>query len=336
MKIIINYEASWRNSFLDPATSNNEPLPKDGRKFVGSMTSLKKTGNYISREVTIDTVMGILNRLIGDQRKLYQARSNKNYYFLEIEPKVRFKDKPEYIDNEFAYIRNVTGSTDQNSYTGMIKVNEPIFRSDYSLELWSVLSMDFDEICIFISAGGICKKTIELNPLVIIERLEELNNLKAVPNEKMASEAYTILAHKFEKFKGLNAKGEILPISIYCSALYLQLERLENRYNLSTARTKAGGLSGISNNGFTKKDFMSRYSTGEKKKIWGNPYMRDDFVKGEGRSKLLLMKASGNLEVYIDIERQKAHEILSLIDCAGVSSFYLGKKGLAYVSGIRV
>ena len=42
MKIIIDYESSWRNSFLDPDTSNNEPLPKNGRKFVGSMTSLKK------------------------------------------------------------------------------------------------------------------------------------------------------------------------------------------------------------------------------------------------------------------------------------------------------
>ncbi len=336
MKIIINYEASWRNSFLDPITSNNEPLPKDGRKFTGSMINLKNADNYISREVTIDTVMGILNRLIGDQRKLYQARSNENYYFIEIEPKVRFEDKPEYINNEVVYIRNITGSTDQNSYTGMIKVNDPIFTSDYSLEFWSVLSMDFDELCNFILNGGNCERTIELNPLVIIERLEELNKLKAMPNENDVLEAYRVLTQKFEKFKGVNAKGEIFPISFYCSALYLQLESLQNRYDLSTARTKAGGLSGISNNSFTKKDFMSRYTTGDKKKIWGNPYMREDFVKGEGRSKQLLKKASGKLEVNIDIERQKALEIRNLIDCAGVSSFYLGKKGLAYVSDIRV
>ncbi len=336
MKIIINYEASWRNSFLDPTTSNNEPLPKDGRKFIGSMTNLKNADNYISREVTIDTVMGILNRLIGDQRKLYQARSNKNYYFMEIEPKVRFEDKPEFINNEVAYIRNITGSTDQNSYTGMIKVNDPIFTSDYSLEFWSVLSMDFDELCKFILTGGISEGTIELNPLVIIARLEELNKLKAVANEKEVLEVYTVLAKKFEKFKGVNPKGEIYPISFYCSALYLQLESLERRYDLSSARTKAGGLSGISNNGFTKKDFMSRYTTGDKKKIWGNPYMREDFVKGEGRSKQILKKVSGKLEVNIDIERQKALEIRNLIDCAGVSTFYLGKKGLAYVSDIRV
>jgi hypothetical protein len=300
------------------------------------MTNLKNAGNYISREVTIDTVMGILNRLIGDQRKLYQARSNKNYYFLEIEPKVRFEDKPEYINNEVTYIRNITGSTEQNSYTGMIKVNDPIFSSDYSLQFWSVLAMDFDELCYFILNGGFFERTIELNPLVIIERLIELNKLKAVPNEKEVLEAYTVLVTKFEKFKGVNAKGEIIPISFYCSALYLQLERLENRYNLSSARTKSGGISGISKNGFTQKDFMNRYTTGDKKKIWGNPYIREDFVEGAGRSKKLLKKVGGKLEVNIDIERSKALEIRNLIDHAGVSSFYLGKKGLAYVSDIRI
>lgn len=48
MKIIIDYDSSWRNSFLDPTTSNNEPLPKKGRKFVGSMTNLKKSENFIT------------------------------------------------------------------------------------------------------------------------------------------------------------------------------------------------------------------------------------------------------------------------------------------------
>ena len=40
MKIEIEYEASWRNSFLDG--SNDEVLPKKGRKFIGSITALKR------------------------------------------------------------------------------------------------------------------------------------------------------------------------------------------------------------------------------------------------------------------------------------------------------
>ena len=63
MKITIEYEASWRNSFLDG--NNNEKLPSKGRKFIGSMKSLGKAENFIQRNISLDTVMGILNRLIG-------------------------------------------------------------------------------------------------------------------------------------------------------------------------------------------------------------------------------------------------------------------------------
>ena len=232
------------------------------------------------------------------------------------------------------YIRNITGSTDQNSYTGMIKVNDPIFLSDYSVELWSVLSLNLTELCQFIVNPTTIKKDIAIDPLAIMARLEELNKLKALDNVGLENKAFEYLQGKFEKFKGVNNKDQIYPIALYCSALYLQLELLSSKYDMSTAKTKAGGISGISNNGFTKKDFMSRYTTGDKKKIWGNPYIHEEFVKGEGKTKHLMTKASGSLDIMININRSKAKEIKTLIDNAGVSSFYLGKKGLAYVSKI--
>ena len=77
---------------------------------------------------------------------------------------------------------------------------------------------------------------------------------------------------------------------------------------------------------------MNRFTTGEKKKIWGNPYMRKERVKGEGEIVSLMTKASGKLEINIDVDRDKAKEIKILIENAGVSSFYFGKKGLAYLS----
>jgi hypothetical protein len=335
MKITIEYESSWRNSFLDG--NNNEPLPKTGRKFIGSMTSLKKPENFIRRDVTINTVMGVLNRLIGDQRKLYQSRNGNNYFFEELEPLVSFNDKPEYINNEMTYIRNITGSTDQNSYTGMIKVNDPMFLSDYSNEFWGVLALNVEELCQFITSKGTVNAKLPVNPLSIIERLEELNKLKPIENIDLANKSFEFLQSKFDKFKGLNNKGLIYPIALYCSALYLQLDLLpvSKKYDMSTAKTKAGGIGGISNNGFTKKDFMNRFTTGDKKKIWGNPYIHEEFVKGEGKTKNLMTKASGTLDIVLNISRDKAKEIKELIDNAGVSSFYLGKKGLAYMSTIN-
>lgn len=338
MQIIIEYESSWRNSFLEG--SNNEPLPKqkDGtyRKFIGSMTNLGNSKNFIQRDVTLDTVMGLLNRLIGDQRKLYQARGQDNYYFKEIEPQIDFRDKPNTINHEIAYIRNMTGSTDQNSYTGMIKINDPIFQSDYSPEFWGVLALDLTELCDFIVNDTEINTDINADPLCIIARLEELNKLKPVENTEQINTAFLQLKRRFEKFNGLNKKELVLPINLYCSALYLQLERLAKKYDLSSAKTKAGGISGISNNSFTKKDFMDRYTTGEKKKVWGNPYIREEFIEGEGKVKRMLTKACGQLEITLNIPKEKARELKNLIDNAGVSSFYLGKKGLAYVSTIRV
>jgi hypothetical protein len=123
----------------------------------------------------------------------------------------------------------------------------------------------------------------------------------------------------------------------YCSGLYLQLERLKERFDdIDTARTKAGGISGISKRGFTKKDFMKRFTTGDGKLIFGNPYIRKERIKGVGEVAYFMTKASGQLEINIDIDKNKAQEIKTMIENAGVSSFYLGKKGLAYVCDIRV
>ncbi|MBV1877167.1 MAG: hypothetical protein KUG79_05955 [Pseudomonadales bacterium] len=336
MKIIIDYESCWRNSFLDG--DNNVPLPKKGRKFVASMTNLRKPENFIKREITIDTVMGLLNRLIGDQRKLYQARTSEGYYFKDIDlpdhPSIHFQDlvNKKTENSEMTYIRNISGSTDQNSFTGAIKSNDIMFSSDYSAEFWGVLALEFEEPCDFIISNNRVTKSIETNPVAIISRLEALNKEKTVKNEGFANEAVKTLTQNFEAVEYLNRKDEIIPISLYCSSLYLQLERLSGRFNLDSAKTKAGGISGISKRGFTTKDFMNRFTTGEKKKIWGNPYIRKERIKGAGEVTSLMTKASGQLEINLDISREKAKEIKTMIDNAGVSSFYLGKKGLAYIS----
>jgi hypothetical protein len=343
MKIIIDYEASWRNSFIDG--NNNETLPKKGRGFIGSMTTLKKEGNFIHREVTLDTIMGILNRLIGDQRKLYQAREKQheqNYYFEGIEHLVAFKDTKKIENNELVYIRNMKGSNDQNSFTGMIKSNDVMFSADYSPELWGVLALDFEQLCQFIIHNKKVTGTIQVDPLSIINCLELLDKEKPVENKAEVAEAMSVLVKLLgdDKYpKGdqyLNNKGLIKPIMFYCSALYLQLQRLSTHYDMQSAKTKAGGISGISKRGFTKKDFMKRFTSGDGKKIWGNPYLLKEKIKGIGEVTSMLKKASGQLEITLDFERNKAKELENLIKNAGVSSFYLGKKGLAYVSKIKV
>ncbi len=337
MKILIAYDSSWRNSFLDG--NNNEKLPKKGRKFIGSMTNLKKEVNFIKREVTLDTVMGVLNRLIGDQKKLYQARSEEYgpYYFKDIEQHITFKDKGKpVITNEMTYIRNITGSTDKNSYTGMVKANDVVFSSDYSSEFWGVLSLDFDELCQFVVFNKKLEKLWQADPLMISARFAVLGKEKVVENEGLVNDALAVLGGHFPETKYLNKKGKVVPVNLYCSSLYLQFDRLTEQFDMSSLLSKQGTISGISKRNFTKKDFMNRFTTGDKKKIWGNPYIRKERIKGIGEVVSMMTKASGQLEIEIPVKHEKALEIKSMIQNAGVSSFYLGKKGLAYVSKIRI
>lgn len=361
MKIIIDYESSWRNSFLDG--NNNEPLPKKGNKvvgrnFIGSMRSLRKPENFIKREVTLDTVMGILNRIIGDQRKLYQSREDDNYFFKDIDvknhPLIKFNDiKDKRIEtNEMTYIRNITGSTDQNSFTGAINIGHPLLSSDYSSELWGILDLTLEELIQFILGGNnnqLVKQ--EINPLLIGEKfsvfkdvkldgvlekenISKVDIIKAVEYLKNDDSINSQLKIQFPRLQKIFSDIEyiknekVVVRALYCSSLYLQAIRLSRNYDMTNVVLK-----GFSVNGFTPKDFMSLF-TGGKKKIYGNPYIYEEFIAGEGKVKRLMTKASGKLEIEIDVDNDKAKKIEDMINCAGVSSFYLGKKGLAYVSNI--
>lgn len=344
MRITIKYEAAWQNSFLDG--SNNEPLPKGGRGFVGSMTNLSKRNsegkypNFIEREISHDTVMGVLNRLIGDQRKLYQAKQCPNYFFADMENQISFEnthDRTKPINTEMIYIRNITGSTDQNSFTGMIKGNDPIFSSDYSNAFWGVLTLSFENLCQFVlEPNVVIENTKQFDPISALGELEQLNKVKPVEIAGYVQEALISVQNIFPDVEYKVTDGKIKPIEIYCSALYLQLSRLSQHFDLSNALTKSGGISGISKRGFTPKDFMDRFTTGSKKPIWGNPYLLKEKRKGEGEVTSILTKANGVLEINLNISREKALQLNDMIEVAGVSSFYLGKKGLAYVDGLRL
>lgn len=355
MQITIAYDSSWRNSFLDG--DNNEPVPKKGRKYKASITSLNQEANYIKRDITLDTVMGVLNRLIGDQRKLYQARrDSKNYFFRDLDssdslkPTITFDDLKDdlVVTQEMTYLRNLSSGikNDPMSFTGSIKMNDPIFDSDYSYEFWGLLTLDFDRLCRFIIDGETVNNEKKFSPLSVVSFFESLNN-KPVENSGNVRQAISILTNEFGKINYFNAKDEVVPLNVYCSALYLQLRRLSKKYDMTTAITNKefdtdasinnkNKIKGISKRLFTKKDFMDKYTTGDKKVIWGNPYIHETFVKGEGKTRSLMTKASGKLEITIDVSKDKAKEIRRMIRDAGVSSFYLGKKGLAYVEDIKV
>lgn len=334
MQIIIEYESSWRNSFLDGEDNATK------RNFIGSMTALgdRKVDNYKARTITKNTVMGVLNRLIGEQRKLYHVRSSSDYYFKDIEAVLKDEDiiDSPIISQETVYLRNISGSTDQNSFTGMIKLSDPWLTVSYAKEFWDVLWMSLDELFEFIKDN----KTLSINdsildPLSILDKLEEVKKIKVALNDEITQVA-EILSGRYPNFALKDSANKVSVLPLYCSALYLKLDRLSEQYDTTPIRASRGGLTGISHNGFTPKNLMERFTTGQQKIVWGNPYISSKFLKGEGEIRQLLNKASGKLTINLNISKEQARDLEDKIENAGVSSFYLGKKGLAYVTDIRV
>ena len=71
--------------------------------------------------------------------------------------------------------------------------------------------------------------------------------------------------------------------------------------------------------------------------IFGNPYVQTAKLDGKKAPVLRrLEKANGQIVITIDVDRDKAVELAGMIDCAGMASFRLGKKGLAYIHDISI
>ncbi|WP_373816991.1 type I-Fv CRISPR-associated protein Cas5fv [Neisseria dentiae] len=210
---------------------------------------------------------------------------------------------------------------------------------------WNILSLNIEQLCEFIlddkKIGEFdIDRPISLDPISILVKLSQIKgeNVSFEDRVKNASEyLLKYFGQKGDKDKGyeikVNKKNQIPQLGLYCCALYLQMQRLEDRLNIIMPKSARGGISGISKNGFTPKDIMNAYTTEGKKQSYGSPYI---YVDKEDKLNKWLIKANGTLEIILDIDRKTADKLKQMIDNAGVSSFYLGKKGLAYVSDIRL
>lgn len=348
LQLTINYESKWGNSFLDG--DNNSPQNKDGRNYLASLKNLNDRNvgeaSFIRRVITGDTVMGVLNRLIGDQRKLYQSRASEGYYFksIEEEGRVVFEDRISAKSDEMVYLRNFSKSTDQNAYSGMINAEHPAFISRFSPYLWGVLYLPLDELCNVILHDSLVPPIERICPIDIATQYETVvgktKNIKPESSELAFLDdilaAEQALKARFDVSYRNKTESEIQVYSLYCSALYLQVERLSKVHDVSQALTSKGGLPGFSKRGFTYKDFMKAFTTGSGKIVFGNPYYRETMVKGIGKTREMLTKTSGSVLITLDVADEQANEIMTLISNAGVMSFTLGKKGLAYLDKIKV
>lgn len=145
-------------------------------------------------------------------------------------------------------------------------------------------------------------------------------------------------------------KGRAIPgVLIYSAAYWLirnghknEIENFlfnknRNIPGLATLNGKAKIIGAL-----TIKDLYKYFSEG--KKTFSSPYVFSmEFFKKEGennpintKTKLGLGKEDGILEINIDIPREEAIQLKKQIEDVAVSTFQMGKKGLAYVRRIEI
>lgn len=364
MKIIIDYDSSWQNSVL--TGSNDEPVKK--RDFKASSKS-KEVEDV--RNITYNTVLGILSRLIGDQRKLNQAKQSEDFYFKDMS--ISFKHtklQNQWLEKVFLINKSENRPT-QSSFIGVLNENEPLFFSEYAATLWAILDLDLHELINFILNPTVQKSEDRVSPKRILNRIQfiqsmdsiqfskdkiaviknkinkeldkekpnqnrikdlkqdinhimnEVNNSETGEFEIKLQKCLDILKTKFTEEEFIEKNGSIFPIRLYSASLYLMIEEMKNQnIDISNLVSNKGAIKGFSKRNFNGvRDFLNPLM-GNKKKTTHTPYN--------------LTKADGQLEITLDITTDKAKELKQMIDNAGVSSFYLGKKGLAYVTDIRL
>ena len=413
MKIIINYDSCWQTSFL--GNDEKKPVSQKNKKknfhasegFEQKFVATSSTRGERPSPISDNTILGVLCRLIGDQRKLYQARSKENFYFADMEDKISWSLSKENTVSELMYLTNKSDDRcAQSTWLGVLPNDSPWFFSDISPIFWSVLYLDRDELLTFILSENVhhpdsaeaqscrpktllmrvseisdtdnklmkpwnnreklsserdkkreqidneglkkkdlvtkfeAKKTTNLSQKSALEKkvsaldvkiqtlLGELNNIETdIQNVPLESKIIRVTDFLEKQFPGNSywSNGVLYPSRLYAAALYLQAERMIKKgYLLDFAINKKGEIQiqGFSKRGFNGiRDWLNPIAGGRKKSV-GTPCQ--------------VRKQTGKLEIRLDVEPEKGREIDEMIKAAGVSSFYLGKKGLAYVSYIRI
>ncbi|MGD7033451.1 type I-Fv CRISPR-associated protein Cas5fv [Methylotuvimicrobium buryatense] len=404
MRISIEFDSCWQTGFLGddlkkPIIHSKNANKHDLKGYKQKFVATSKERGEKPTPITKNTVLGILCRLVGDQRKLYQARNSENYYFADIEPQVSFSlSRINQTSQELIYLTNKSDDRcAQSTFLGVLSSDNPWFFSDVSSKLWSVLFLNKEQLLDFILNNEVENTEVDCSPKNLISRIEDISNIKVETGSVLMTKKRLIFDKTKEiekkenllettlekaKVKSPNSQSQIVkheikikeineeilqlkeaflqievdaeineqdlkianviryltnkfpgneyltndviyPLSLYAAALYIQAERLSKiRNDLEFLKDKKGEIyiQGFSKRGFNGiRDWLNRMAGGRKKAV-GTP--------------CIVQKQSGVLDININVSRERAEQIRNDIENAGVSSFYLGKKGLAYVARI--
>jgi CRISPR-associated endonuclease Csy4 len=304
MRITIDYNASW----------NGLVTQEDKKKY--------------REQIGFDTVKGVLFRLIGDVRQL---KDNSDTHWMGVaisESNVRFKVNLFESQEDLIAIRGKNGSTGQKCaafLTADISSN-PLLHTKNNPVLAGFMRIahaNDDQLYAYI--------TQQTMPDINVDdyTLEDLYSAYSSVEDKKISDKLISIATCLPALKGENGNPKKPTFMRFLAlALYDYVEKLQHDEILMLKKEKLGFeivsgkgfVKGVSKNGsFTLKDFGESFYA-----LPNAIYLKPEHIYVE----------SGQLVIDVDTDEQSAKSINQAIKNAGVMTFHLGRKGLAYVSSI--
>lgn len=356
MKIIIEYESKYSlgttsdgkiilNSLQNLTENENKSaigLISDKKDYFENLRQIEKIyPNIKYNDINEKTVLGILSRLVGDVRRLDDIEKDDQHPIMKIKNKIHFKIEKKYFQNELIALHtkikestnDVGGLVDKNTKNKIVNDNP------FSRSLFSVFNYkNFQDVVQYI---------IDLQ-----------NKNQALLNEKYTGEKIDLNIYMQELFKGDKrfTKDETQQFeqilkskvnNIYGKLLYEKIEYLKY-FNLFTNEindtlTKNGILHGVTKeSGFIGFKELGKHTIKGMKKNWILPYsvkLKFQHIEKESylnkQPNIGVTKEGGKLIIFLKINKEEQSIIKKYIEEAGVNTFYMGKKGLAYISKIE-
>lgn len=350
MEIVINYSGKWGNSFLSPPNELNEDdvlnnknvsIHKD-RSYVASLSNLNSLKGdvldfYKKRDISLDTVYGVIYRLCGATYNLEKLKIKDKSIISSLikNKKISFESK-EIETQETVFLRNKELSSERESYSGL--PDDSFLKLENIQKYLNVLNYNRENLLKYLLEDKFFEQETEINDILTLlnllnESLDKKNGFLIKEDEiEFVNNKYKIL---FEK--EIESKSNLRLLAINKAMKEFSEVNVNSKKYLTSNNT----LAGISLNGksFTLKDLMKKFA--EKKIVYGNPYIINSWIKDEENGKNInfnkkLSKSHGQLIINIECDYDTSLELETMIYNAGVSSFYVGKKGLAYIKEIIV
>ncbi len=341
MRILIKFDSCWGNSFL------SDPDAKGKRSYIASLSKMNNGKNkdnaldyYKEKSTSLSTVQGVLYRLLGARDRLDVLLEHDESIIADLikRDSISFTLTNVVETDESVYLRNANLSSDQNSYSGV--PNEELHENEDFKSVIAIFYASRAELLDYVARDIYpVNITQKLSILEIAELIEGFHKEKDAPYNVTEAEFELVNSKVKEMFdKDIHPSKANLMLLAINKAVAEFAVTLNEKSAFLTANNTFAGIS-LNGNSFTRKDFMKKFAS--PKLVYGNPYQTDFWVKNEysaeGKNKKFnkkLTKRSGTLAIDIDCSHEVEYELKTLITHAGVSAFYLGKKGLAYVDKI--